>query len=85
MTGMPVEQVLACDRGHGGVFCQARVRAVLSVTENRGLAPGNLAEIVVAPGDSGSDRVFGQIDLFLAELRIFQNVVEDVKDKIEVA
>src|SRR5580698_9868688 len=48
---MPVDEVLACDRGHGRVLGFASVRIVGAVGQLEGFAAGNFADVVVAAGN----------------------------------
>ena len=79
---VPLQQVFAGDGVNGRVFGGARIRTVRAIGQLGGFAAGDFIQIVIAARDQAGKLLPGQIDLVLAELRIFQQVNYHGKDLI---
>ena len=71
---MECDQVLALDVVDGGVFRDARIRALISLNKLVELTVSDLSYLIVPTGDAAFLLDLCQIDLVLVEFRVHQEV-----------
>ena len=84
MAVVPVNQVLARDRGHRGVLWHPRVRITGPIRQLGCLARGNLPHIIISPRNRVKVFPLRQFDLVGPKLRVLQQVQKCRKHVVKV-
>ena len=82
---VPVQQVLAGDRGNGRVLRHARVRIVLAVGDDRGSRDARWSRRRRCGARCRVHLLLGELQLVVAELGIVQQIEKHLEHGIEVA
>ena len=81
---VPVDEVLARDRGDSCVFGDACIRVLGAIGELYGFAVGDVADFVIAPRDAIESFTLRQFELIFAELRLPQQIGQGLEDITEI-
>ena len=84
MRMMPVDQILASDRGNRCVLRNTRIRILRAVRQLGGFAHRDTADVVIAPRNGIESLSLSEINLVFAELRFAQQFGENFENVIKI-